>query len=64
MGHLQLQHHDGDDDGDHAIAESRQPFLLHGAFSPPPDPPGPLSYPAGDAFGQPAVQSGKMGGIA
>ena len=29
VGHLQLQHHDGDDDGDHAIAERFKPILSH-----------------------------------
>jgi hypothetical protein len=30
VGHLHLQHHDGDDDGDHAVAESFKPVLWHG----------------------------------
>src|SRR5262245_38346244 len=30
MRHLQLQHHDGDDDGDDAVAECRQTVLAHG----------------------------------
>jgi hypothetical protein len=30
MGHFQLQHHDSDDDGEHAIAECFEPGLLHG----------------------------------
>lgn len=29
MRHLQFQHHDGDDDGDHAIAEGFQPVVSH-----------------------------------
>src|SRR5918992_1764169 len=29
VGHLQLQHHDGDDDGDHAITERFKPILSH-----------------------------------
>src|SRR5919108_3596705 len=29
MRHLQLQHHDGDDDGDDAIAECFKPTLAH-----------------------------------
>src|SRR5512146_1617852 len=28
-GHLQLQHHAGDDDGDHAIAERFEPAFAH-----------------------------------
>ena len=32
--HLQLQHHDGDDDGDHAVAERLEPILFHDASSP------------------------------
>jgi hypothetical protein len=32
MRHFQLQHHDRDDDGDNAVAESGQPFLLHRAL--------------------------------
>ena len=27
--HLQFQHHDGDDDGEHAVAEGFQPVLFH-----------------------------------
>jgi hypothetical protein len=27
--HFHFQHHDGDDDGDHAIAEGFQPILFH-----------------------------------
>ena len=27
--HLQLQHHDGDDDGEHAVAEGLEPVLSH-----------------------------------
>jgi hypothetical protein len=30
VGRVHLQHHDGDDDGDHAIAEGFQPSLAHG----------------------------------
>src|SRR3569832_2040772 len=30
MRRLQVQHHDGDDDGDHAIAERLDPPLAHG----------------------------------
>jgi hypothetical protein len=29
VGHFQLQHHDRDDDCDHAIAERDQPVLFH-----------------------------------
>ena len=29
VGRLQLQYHDGDDDGDHAIAERFKPILSH-----------------------------------
>jgi hypothetical protein len=29
MRRLQLQHHDGDDDGDHAVAECFDPILTH-----------------------------------
>src|SRR5919108_5461349 len=29
VGHLHLQHHDGDDDGDHAITERFKPILSH-----------------------------------
>ena len=32
--HLQLQHHDGDDDGDHAIAERFEPAFGHCCFVP------------------------------
>ncbi len=37
MGRLQLQNHDGDDDGDHAIRKRLQPFARHAAllFKPP-----------------------------
>src|SRR5262245_45543308 len=31
LGHLHLQHHDGDEDGDHAITERFQPILSHAA---------------------------------
>jgi hypothetical protein len=31
VGHLDLQHHDGDDDGDHAITERFKPILSHAA---------------------------------
>ncbi len=31
-GHLQFQHHDGDDDGDDAVAEGFQPVLFHGRY--------------------------------
>src|SRR5262249_38818587 len=34
MRQLQLQHHDGDDDGDDAVAESRQTFLAHDGSCP------------------------------
>ena len=27
--HFQFQHHDGDDDGEHAVAEGFEPVLLH-----------------------------------
>jgi hypothetical protein len=27
--HLQFQHHDGDDDGEHAIAERLEPACAH-----------------------------------
>src|SRR5260370_36199421 len=30
LGDFQLQHHDGDDDGNHAVAEGFQPSLAHG----------------------------------
>jgi hypothetical protein len=29
MGHFQFQHHDGDQDGDHPVAEGFQPALAH-----------------------------------
>ena len=29
--HLHFQHHDGDDDGEHAVAEGFEPGLLHGS---------------------------------
>src|SRR5215217_7255830 len=31
VGHLHLQHHDGDEDGEHAITERFQPILSHAA---------------------------------
>src|SRR5215471_14051796 len=31
MGHLHLQHHDGDEDGDHAITERFKPIPAHSA---------------------------------
>src|SRR5262245_31877287 len=31
VGHLDLQHHDGDDNGDHAITERFKPILSHAA---------------------------------
>src|SRR5215831_1441421 len=31
VGHLHLQHHDGDEDGDHAITERFKPILSHAA---------------------------------
>src|SRR5207249_4847200 len=34
--HLQLQHHDRDDYGDHAVAEGLEPILFHGHRSPTP----------------------------
>jgi hypothetical protein len=33
MRHLQLQNHDGNDDGDHAIAECFEPALAHSHLS-------------------------------
>ena len=32
LRHFQLQHHDGDDDGQHAVAEGFQPVLFHAAM--------------------------------
>src|SRR4029450_5102554 len=29
VGHLHLQHHDGDEDGDHAITDRFKPILSH-----------------------------------
>jgi hypothetical protein len=34
MRHFQLQHHDGDDDGKHAVAERLEPVLFHAAILP------------------------------
>src|SRR5262249_8655672 len=31
VGHLHLQHHDGDEDGDHAVTERFKPILSHAA---------------------------------
>src|SRR5262245_58556543 len=33
VGHLHLQHHDGDDDGDHAITERFNPTLSHAEWT-------------------------------
>ena len=32
MRHFQFQHHDGDDDGDDAVAEGFEPVLFHAAI--------------------------------
>ena len=34
VGHFQLQHHDGDDDGEHAVAEGFEAVGLHPAIIP------------------------------
>jgi hypothetical protein len=34
VGHLHLQYHDGDDDGDHAVTERFKPILSHAESTP------------------------------